>query len=95
MCENLKVCKGDQLSPETTLLLNYTQARIHCNDNFYDFDVNRTIFDPEWKSTFEKYLTVFWTGEKLATLSQKMEKVSDEVNLLSHRKTLDDFNPAK
>ena len=76
MSENLKVCKNDQLIPETTLLMNYTQARIHCNDSFYDFDVRSTIFDSKWKPTFEKYLTVFWTDGKQTALSEQLEKVS-------------------
>ena len=70
-----KVCKNDQFTPETALLMNYTQARIHCNDSFYDFDAKNTIFDPKWKSTFEKHNTVFWTDGKLTPLSEQLEKV--------------------
>ena len=76
MSENVEVCKNDQLTPETALLMNYTQARIHCNDSFYDYDARSTIFDSKWKSTLQNYLTVFWTDGKQTAVSEQLEKVS-------------------
>ena len=68
-----KVCKNERLSPEKALLMTFTEARRHCNDSFYDFDVKNTIFQPEWITTFHRHPGVFWTHAQLSEI--QMEKV--------------------